>query len=207
MNLNIYKLFFAISLGLLIGCSPEDPIESSITYYAEFELTDGQYVFINQGETYEEPGVQALAGGQSLEVETTGTVDTSTPGVYTITYSATNEDGFPATINRYVAVGDKATAENRDLSGSYSPANKVSKISGAFYQASDILPPNAIKVVLIDLGNGTLVVPPQSSPFGTVYADPLVDPNTGGTIDSETSFTLATQIASFGIYTRTFTLQ
>ncbi len=206
MKLNIYKLFFAISLGLLIGCSPEDPIESDITNYAVFQMNGQQYSFSQLGVDYVDPGVTATEDGNEIEVEVSGEVDVNTPGVYTITYSATNTDGYPATTTRYVAVGDEETALNRDLSGLYTPANEVEKFADGYYQLQTIYGGGInIPAFMVDLGNGSLVVPPQSSDYGTLIADPNVNPQTGGTLNSENSFTLTIEIGPSGIIPSTFT--
>jgi len=194
MNLNIYKLFFAISLGLLIGCSPEDPIESDITNYAVFQMEGKQYSLHQLGEDYVDPGVIATEDGNEIEVEVTGEVDSNTPGLYILTYSATNTDGYSASTVRYVGVGDKETATNRDLTGEYLSGNggenEVSKFADGYYTNSDALPPNEIGIYMIDLGNGSIVFPTQSSDFGPIIGDPNIVPGTGGSVNSDTSFFL-----------------
>jgi hypothetical protein len=200
----------AIVLVGISSCSLEDPIESQVTEYAEFEVTGGQYVYWEQGEAFTEPGVVAIAGGESLEVQVDGTVDVNTPGVYVLNYSSINADGFAATTTRYVAVGITDVAFNRDLSGLYltgTRSNTVTQIVPGFYLNSDTLPNNSISAFMVDLGNGQLILPPQSSRFGTIFADPLLDPGTGITLDSETSFTIKQKIGGNPIFTRTFIKQ
>ncbi len=211
--MKFYKKFTLLSflLFFVVGCSLETPIESTITEFAEFEVTGGSFVYLEVGAPFIEPGIVALAGGESLEVETSGTVDVSTPGVYVLTYSAVNADGFPATTTRFVAVGNKEVALNRDLSGTYltgTRTNTVTQIVPGFYLNSDILPNNGIQVFMADLGNGQLIIPPQSSRFGTVYADPSIDPASFVTLTSdETSITIAQFISCCGIFSRTFIKQ
>ena len=205
-NKNIALLVFAFMT--FAACDIADPIESEVTEYPEFEVTGGQYIYLDQGTTFEDPGVTATAGGESIDVEVSGTVDTSTPGVYELEYSAVNADGFPATTTRYVAVGNQEVAFGRDLSGTYtigSSENVVTQIQPGFYMNSDTLPPNGISVFMVDLGNGELIVPPQSSPFGIVAADPTVYPESSGELLSDTSFALDQYIACCGIYPVTFT--
>ncbi len=202
----------AIVLVGISSCSLEDPIESRVTEYAEFEVTGGPYVYWEQGEAFTEPGVVAIAGGETLEVQIDGTVDVNTPGVYVLTYSSVNADGFAATTTRFVAVGNTDVAFNRDLSGLYlthntGRENTVTQIIPGFYLNSDTLPNNSISAFMVDLGNGQLILPPQSSRFGTVFADPLLDPGTGITLDSETSFTIKQKIGGNPIFTRIFIKQ
>lgn len=194
-------------LGVL-SCSLEDPIESQVTEYAEFEVTGGEYVYWQLGEAFTDPGVVALAGGEALEVSINGSVDVNTPGVYPLTYSAVNADGFAASTVRFVAVGDKDVAFNRDLSGLYltgTRENTVTQIQPGFYLNSDTLPNNSISVFMVDLGNGEIVIPTQQSRFGQIIADPTIIPGSGVTLsDDETSFTIAQYISCCGIFTRTF---
>ena len=192
------------------SCEIADPIESTVTKYADFNMTGPKYLYWEQGEAFTDPGVEATEGGDPLEVQIDGTVDANTPGVYPLTYSAVNSDGFPASVTRYVAVGDKAVAASRDLSGKYdvgSRETEVSKITDGFYDVTDILPPNGVHAFMVDLGNGSIIIPVQSSPFGMVVADPSVNPDSSASLDSDTSFSLHFQLGGYGIFNRTFTQQ
>lgn len=100
---------------------PEGTVGSSkITVYPILTLSGDTYLTIPKGTAYTEPGVTAKEGDKSLTVKTSGSVNTSANGVYTLTYSAVNKDGFSATVKRVVAVytTDAGAAAN-DLSGSY----------------------------------------------------------------------------------------
>ena len=202
--------FLTIVLGMS-SCDLEDPIESQVTEYAEFEVAGGEYVYWQQGEAFVDPGVVALAGGNELEVQIDGNVDVNTPGVYPLVYSAVNADGFAATTTRFVAVGDKDVAFNRDLSGLYltgTRENTVTQIQPGFYLNSDTLPNNSISVFMVDLGNGQIVIPTQQSRFGSIIADPTLVPGSGVTLSADaTSFTIAQYISCCGIFTRTFIKQ
>lgn len=203
--------YLALVLVTFTSCELADPIESEITEYAEFEVVDGPYVYIPVGTAYEEPGVIAMAGEDELEVTISGSVDTDTPGVYVLNYTAVNADGFPATTTRYVAVGNQEVAFGRDLSGVYSvgtSSNTITQIQPGFYLNSDTLPPNGIDVIMVDLGNGNLVIPPQSSPFGQVFADPSINADSSVTLSAdENTIVIKQSIGSFGIFTRTFVKQ
>lgn len=201
-------LLAVVALGSY-SCELEDPIGSEVTEYAEFQMEGSQYMYVDQGTSYEEPGVTATAGGEELEVSVNGTVDATTPGLYILEYSAVNADGFPASTTRYVAVGDKDVALGRDLSGLYKTSsggeNEVTQFAPGFYMNSDTLPANSISVFMVDLGNGSLVIPPQSTRFGTVAADPTLYEDSFVTLNSDGSLTIAQFISCCGIYTRTFT--
>ncbi|MEO8887017.1 MAG: DUF5011 domain-containing protein [Mucilaginibacter sp.] len=93
---------------------------SKITVFPTITVTGAAYIYIAKGGTYTEPGVTAKAGSSTVKVVTTGSPDTNTAGVYTITYTATNTDGFAATASRTVVVySTDATATGNDFSGNY----------------------------------------------------------------------------------------
>jgi hypothetical protein len=127
------KIYIKILMLLIIGsiassCNKKDDFNypagkvgiSSITNYPILTLTGDNYVTVPNGSAYTEPGVTAKEGEKVLTVKTTGTVNTSTNGVYTLVYSATNKDGFAATTKRTVIVySTDASASVNDLSGNY----------------------------------------------------------------------------------------
>ena len=123
--------FFLIPFALLIlvtACNKEDDFAyppgtvgaSKITNYPLLTLLGSEVVCLPKGSSYSEPGVNATEAGNPISYTVSGTVDTNTPGVYTLTYSAVNKDGFSASVRRSVAVysTDPSAAAN-DLSGEY----------------------------------------------------------------------------------------
>jgi uncharacterized membrane protein YtjA (UPF0391 family) len=102
------------------GCKDESTAGvTDITYYPTIEILGDQLVYIGSGTDYVDAGANAVENGQSTDVVVTSNVDTSTPGSYTVTYSATNADGFSANAKRTVIVYDP-NMSTVDLSGSYS---------------------------------------------------------------------------------------
>jgi hypothetical protein len=93
---------------------------SKVTHFPILTVAGDDIIAIENGSTYNEPGVTAKAGDADVPVTTSGTVNTGQDGVYTLTYSAVNPDGFSATATRTVAVYTTAAdAASHDLSGSY----------------------------------------------------------------------------------------
>ena len=93
---------------------------SKITQYPNITVTGPAYVVVPKGGVYTDPGVSAKAGAATVPVVTSGLPDVNTAGVYTVTYTAVNSDGFAATASRTVAVySTDVTAQNNDFSGSY----------------------------------------------------------------------------------------
>lgn len=157
-------LYIVSALAILIifsGCEKEVTTEdtSRITYYVEFEIDgvndDGETI-IELGSSYTDPGFTAMEGTKNVteDVEITGTVNSDEVGVYPITYTAINEDGFPASANRTVIVYDP-NAPTDDLSGTWTgtvlryigdattgPYNvtiQINKVENGFFEISDWL--------------------------------------------------------------------
>ena len=91
-------LLMLVFIFLLIGCTPEE----SVTY--EMRLNSGMDT-INLGDTWVDSGAVVDLGGSVVIGETNDTVDTSTLGIYMVTYTATYE-GTDYEIIRYVMVTD-----------------------------------------------------------------------------------------------------
>jgi hypothetical protein len=143
------KKFLKISLYAILGavlstsCEDDETANVSfVTSYPVFDLTGGEAVTVlGNGSAFVDPGAVATENGTPIDVQTTGTVDTSTPGLYRLTYSATNSDGYSATASRLVAV----TAEDvsgTDLSGTYFRAannrqSTVTKLANGLYLMTD----------------------------------------------------------------------
>ncbi|MBR1878425.1 MAG: DUF5012 domain-containing protein [Paludibacteraceae bacterium] len=106
-------LFIAVMALLTVGfasCEKESLGKTQITYYAEIQLEGESQMIIDKGSTYVEPGFTATMAGKDVsdQVTVTGDVDTSASGVYTISYSVVNADGFVASASRTVVVLDPA---------------------------------------------------------------------------------------------------
>lgn len=108
---------------------------SKVTYYANLTMNGDALVVLTQGQTYTENGVDAEADGKTLEVKIAGTVDTNKPGVYKLTYSALNSDGFPASVVRTVVILSNQPS-TINLEGSFvrgANVNNVTKLEDRKY--------------------------------------------------------------------------
>ncbi|MCQ2075322.1 MAG: DUF5012 domain-containing protein [Bacteroidaceae bacterium] len=78
------------------------------TYYPVITLEGDSYMIIDKDSKYEEPGYSATLNGQDVtsDVEVNSNVNTAVSGVYSVSYSAVNEDGFSASSTRTVVVLD-----------------------------------------------------------------------------------------------------
>jgi hypothetical protein len=103
---------------------PEGTVGSSkIIYYPTIAIKGERLIIIDQGTPYTDSGAVAELNGESVEPVVTGSVDTNTPGVYELDYSASNPEGFSVTDFRTVVVlsTDEQVSSN-DFSGSYNRA-------------------------------------------------------------------------------------
>ncbi len=154
----IYRLFVLGSLLTFIGChdiTSEDP--SVLTYYAVFEMLGDETMVIPVGSSFIDPGVKAFIKDQDVSdrIVITGTVDANNVGLYTLTYSVTNDDGYTTSIKRTVIVEDPSIST--DISGSYVTVEgtyrdrggaitnypgfniTITKVASGFFYVSDLL--------------------------------------------------------------------
>ena len=153
---------------------------SKVTHYATIKLTGDPVISIVKGGTFTDPGVTATAGDKELPVTTTGSVDASTVGLYTLTYSATNADGFSSSATRTVVVIPSHELPGVDLSGTYvavpvgstpGPA-VITKVAEGVYYSSDIWTGGAvIPGYFICLDGSTVSVPLQNTGYGRMLTE------------------------------------
>lgn len=92
----------------LWSCDKSTEGVTRITYYAELTLQGESTLYVDKGSPFVDPGYTATMNGEDVtsQVKVSSNVDTSTSGVYTITYSIANADGFSSTAQRTVIVTD-----------------------------------------------------------------------------------------------------
>lgn len=122
-----YSILLFVLIALIASCS-KDKINntadkvgiSKVTFFPILTMKGDNVIAVQNGASFTDPGVTAKAGETVVPVTTLGTVNTSQNGVYAITYSAVNSDGFSASLVRTIAVyTTDADAASHDLSGSY----------------------------------------------------------------------------------------
>lgn len=118
----IYSLLVCLACTFA-SCEDETTQDTSkVTYFVNFEMKGDKVMQVPIGTSYVEPGVIATEGGADItsSIKTTGTVNTAEIGVYTLSYSAINIDGFAKSTERTVIVYNPTVTT--DLSGSYKAA-------------------------------------------------------------------------------------
>lgn len=103
----IYGLMLCLTMVAFTGCEDETSQDmSKITYYATLELKGDKLIIWDLGTPFVEPGYESVMQGEDVsdQVVVDGTVDANTPGIYNLTYSIINPDGFAVTDSRTVMV-------------------------------------------------------------------------------------------------------
>lgn len=174
-------------IGFLGSCNKKDNFNypagtvggSKITYFPVLTMAGDDHMAVPLNGTYTDPGVTAKEGENDLTVTVTGSVDVTTVGVYDLTYSAINKDGFAASVKRYVAVYETdATAAAHDLSGNYlrpitGVINTWELIAPGVYKVTN---PGAaatgggLIVFLFNPTGYTIMIPPQVATDGNITA-------------------------------------
>lgn len=95
---------FVVALGF-VGCKDVTSEGlTGITYYASIEIIGDAVCYADLGEPYVDEGCICTLEGEEVEATVTNTVDSNTAGIYSVTYSYTNEDGFTSSTSRTVYV-------------------------------------------------------------------------------------------------------
>lgn len=205
------------------GCRKKDgTVSQTVTVsYPIITITGSQYVSIKVGGSFTPPAATAydtFYKEHPTVVTNLGTLDNTTPGLYTVVYSAKNHYGFVGTTNVYVAVTN--VSDSLDLSGWYlrsvTPANPnraahVTKLARGLFMTSnvggvDTSNPSTGAVISAAFA----VLSPTDIDFGTQLTS-------GGTLSvlseslslapADTTIAYALNLAGFGTQTRTFVKQ
>jgi hypothetical protein len=178
-----YSVFIFTIFILLTSCKKDKIIStadqvgiSKVTYFPILTMKGDNIMVVEKGGTFTDPGVTAKAGESDVPVTSTGTVNTSTPGVYTINYSATNKDGFSASLRRTVAVySTAADAAAHDLSGDYARTSNGSvaswtKLAPGVYKVFNPggAPGTNLTVIVFNPSGYDIFIPEQVSSDGSI---------------------------------------
>jgi Domain of unknown function (DUF5011)/Prokaryotic membrane lipoprotein lipid attachment site len=176
--------FLLITLVAIVSSCSKDPIISNhnqvgiskVTYYVNITLTGASSISVIQGSPFTDPGVKGNAGGVDVPVITTGTVDVSTPGSYTLSYSATNSDGFSSAATRTVYVIPSAELPGVDLSGDYmttggTPDATITKVAPGVYTTTNCWGNGSAAIIpayFFCTDGATVTIPLQNGPAGHI---------------------------------------
>lgn len=194
---------------LLASCESTDTANVSfVTTYPVIELEGDEIMVLGLGSDYTEPGAVATVGEEEIALETEGTVDPDTPGVYPVNYTASNSDGYSRTATRQVVIYDPET-DAVDLSGSYIRAATgvtvtVTKIGPSTYHINDAggLGEIFLDVTFVHTEGDELVVPRQVAPSSGITVSSI--PGTGTITDTGFQWQLNAS-STYGTALRVFT--
>ena len=161
-----------ILCALCASCGDKDSEGlSRFTYYPVLELQGDEYMVVDKGTTFQDPGFTATLNGEdvSSQVTVNSNVNMNKSGVYTVVYSIKNSDGITANARRTVVVLDPNSA----VEGFYLNAADSYRLR----EGAQVLYGRAYEVLIIDNGNGTYAVDDllggwycQRAGYGTKYA-------------------------------------
>ena len=175
-------LFYSLLAVLFVACNKdeihntEDQVGiSKVTHFPVLTLNGDRYMTIEEGGTFTDPGIIATEGGAPIPYTTDGSVNTGEVGVYDLTYTAVNKDGFPASLTRTVVIySTESSAAGNDLSGTYIRTNGVpstwTKIAPGVYT---VLNPGGatgvnLTVVAFNQTGNTIHIPDQTIGDGSI---------------------------------------
>lgn len=186
MKKAIYFLFLSFIIVLAGGCDKDEINNtdtrvgiSRVTFFPLISLKGDRYMAVPLGGTYTEPGVDATEGGATIPYTVSTTVNTAVAGVYSLVYTATNKDGFTASVLRTVCVyNTDAAAAAQDLSGNWARTSNGSvatwtKIAPGVYLVFNPggAPGTNVTVIAINPTLTTVKIPTQllgvGNPFGS----------------------------------------
>lgn len=209
---SISGLSLALFAFSLTGCKKTETDNiSRVKNYASIVLTNGPAISVPLGSTFTDPGNVTTLGGAALKPKITGSVDTSTPGVYTISYQAANTEGDTTNINRLVAVVDPAVVI--DQSGTFERAGFAANppatwklIARGLYRSANFggaVAGSDFPAYFAQVTPNLIVFPTQNiSGVGKVtFNTPTSTFNTAGVL---TSYSYAVGATGFGTAVRTF---
>lgn len=119
----LYLLLSMLALPVFTACNDDDDelTDKRVTYYVDLVLNGDETTVVPLGSTYTDAGCNATVNGEDwsshLVTEGVDDVNTSQVGLYPITYSAANSDGFSVSKSRTVVVSDPSVTT--DMAGTY----------------------------------------------------------------------------------------
>lgn len=157
----LYLMLLVALVPFMSSCDEDTKGVTFTTYYPVLTLEGETTLYVDKGSTFTDPGYYAELNGEDVtsQVIVTSNVNTSTSGVYTITYSITNEDGFNSSTSRSVIVTDP----NDPIEGFYDTDPEES------YRDYNGITPygDSYEVLILNNGDGTYTVDDM---FGGWYA-------------------------------------
>lgn len=127
------KYVYIAMAALFAVCACHKPTsydDSVVTHYVNLHIQGDEFMQVPIGTSYTDPGCKADVEGQDVTnkiIVSGDTVDPNVAGLYYITYSAVNKDGFTSSVTRTVAVCDPSITT--DISGKYTTKEGTHRVN------------------------------------------------------------------------------
>lgn len=151
MKKNIFYMMLMLLVSVVTFTSCDDDSSAGytrITYYPVLSMQGDETIYLDKGATFTDPGCTAELNGEDIssQLVVRGSVDTSKSGVYNLSYSAVNADGFSASVSRTVIVTDPTDAVEGVYTTSSVTCNGSNKYDGNY------------EILVLNNGDGTYSV-------------------------------------------------
>lgn len=173
-------MILAMPLLLITGCRKDTTEGVSQTVkvsYPEITLNGNALVIVATGATYTDAGAKLkddITGAITDIQPTDNPVNTAVPGLYVVTFSASNANGFETSVSRLVAVTSVAGTINRQ--GTYRRTATgvncyITKLADGVYEVKN---PGGFSgstntiVYMVETAPNIYICPPQPTDFGTM---------------------------------------
>lgn len=175
-----YIVLLALPALLIAGCKKDTTANVSKEVkvsFPEITLNGNALVIVASGATYTDAGAKLkddITGAVTDIQPSSNPVNTAQPGLYVVTFSAANANGFEATATRVVVVTGTSGAINRQ--GTYLRAVTgvncfITKLAEGVYELKNPAgfggSPDT-KVYMVETAPNVYVCPAQPSDFGTM---------------------------------------
>ncbi|HMH32444.1 MAG TPA: immunoglobulin-like domain-containing protein [Puia sp.] len=155
---------------------------SKVTHYVVLKLKGEGIVSVVAGGSFTDPGADATENGATAQYSTSGSVDVNTPGLYILTYSAVNKDGFSSSVSRTVVVIAGHENPGVDISGSYAYVGSstytstVTKVAEGVYTTDNCWSgATVIPCIFVCLDGANITMPSQATAFGELSGTGTLD--------------------------------
>jgi hypothetical protein len=179
-NINKFLIAMALPLLLLTGCKKDTSADVSKTVKVsspEITLNGNAFVIVAVGTPYTDAGAKLkddITGAITDIQPTSNPVNTAHPGMYVVTFTASNANGFEVSVTRLVAVSKSFGSVNRE--GTYLRTATgvncfITKLADGVYELKNPAgfggSPNTI-VYMAETAANAFTCPAQPSDFGTM---------------------------------------
>jgi len=179
-NINKLLMILALPALLITGCKKDtsDKVSKTVKVsYPEITLMGNSFVIVAAGTTYTDAGAKLkddISGAITDIQPTSNPVNTAQPGIYVVSFVASNSNGFETSATRLVAVSKAFGTVNRQ--GTYKRTATgvncyITKLADGVYEVKNPggagISPNTI-VYMAETAANVFVCPPQPTEFGSM---------------------------------------